>query len=145
MRTCIQVLATIGEVEAGHPARRTLTHQVQIREILGQPAADRHEYPIEVAVFLDLGTFVREIPDVLSPGLQLDESKIRPCSDVNLDDPGVHGFTTRLGRRGRFMHIGYGSAVFHPHDHVREVRQSRPRPPQYAVQGLFELQAAGYR
>ncbi len=45
---------------------------------------------------VDVDPLVGEIPDVLAPGLQLDEAQVGIRANVDLDDPGVQALPARL-------------------------------------------------
>src|SRR5574341_1044332 len=96
----VQVLNAVSEIKARHPSGGTFTNQVQVREILGQLAADSAKDPIQTCVAADPSTLVGEIPHMLAPGLQFDKTQISAITNVNFYNPGMQGLSGSFVMRG---------------------------------------------
>ena len=100
----IKVLASIREVKARHPASRPLSNQIQIGEILGQFGADSAKDPIQIAITLNSGTLMGEIPNIVAKRLQLHKAQVSTSSIMDFYNTTVQGLAIFVWR-GCFMYI----------------------------------------
>ncbi len=106
-------------------------------------AADRAKDPIQVGISAHPRAFMAEIPDMLAPGLQLDEAQVGARPDMISTIPACRVWPWASVWRGSFVHIGHRSAFFQPRPGcARSTPGSIPGPHKHAVQRLLHLHAA---
>ncbi len=89
----------------------------------------------------DVRPFVGDVPDVLTPGLQLDERQLRPGAEDQFDNPAVQRVPFGLGRRGGLVDESHRGAVFDDDQQPGEEGPVAARRPQHRVQRLRDVHA----